>query len=813
MPWNYLSNLLFLSSLVTLLLAWYAWRHRHNQAGFILSVLLGAVAIWLFGYGLELLYDNPAYLKITVIVQYLGVASVPVLYLLFAASYSSYDGWLTRRNIFLLSLLPALFYLSLITNNYHGLFYRAFTAGQVEGFNYIQTEPGIFWTLNLIYAYILILCGFSLFIRMYVSASRAGRTYVTYFIMGSLLPFAANFVYVSGIRPFGFLDLTPIAFMATVIILTIGVFASNLFGTSPLAMEQLFQSIPDPIIVVDRQGHIIAMNPSAQTLNKTAGKEHQDLFNYGKFVPGHLTSAKEDIQLGDRVFSPVIKELIMPGGDSPGSLWVLRDITKRKGIERELMKSEERLRSLVDNLPVGIYRVTPGTEGNILMANPAFLKLFGMQSPDELKAVKMRDLYYDPSDRVKASDRVIREGGYFAAELKLRKMDGSAVYCLDSAKLVCDEDGKALYFDCILEDITERKQAEEALKYRLEFEKLVSAISSNFVNLPPEQLNEGITYALREIGRFFAIDRSYVILFSEDGLTYDNPYEWCAPGVESVQEKNRGFPVDRTPWWVNRLRRREIVHIPDTNLMPPEAAADREDFLSEKIKSILAIPFVWEGKVFGCFGLDSIQQNRSWPDDEISLLSVVAELISEALIRHRNEETIRRLSFHDQLTELYNRHYFVNELNRLEQSREYPISIVSADLDGLKLVNDSLGHTEGDRFLIDCSKALKKSLRGSDVLARVGGDEFAILLPNTPGHECERVIDRIRKNIAAYNSGANVLPISISLGYAVSTGREQSLEDTFRRADARMYEAKVQQGAEARRSITEAIKNWKPKTV
>ncbi|HED23834.1 MAG TPA: PAS domain S-box protein, partial [Firmicutes bacterium] len=112
--------------------------------------------------------------------------------------------------------------------------------------------------------------------------------------------------------------------------------------------------------------------------------------------------------------------------------------------------------------------------------------------------------------------------------------------------------------------------------------------------------------------------------------------------------------------------------------------------------------------------------------------------------RIEHEKRLEYLSLHDQLTGIYNRAFFEAELERLDQSREYPITIISADLDGLKLVNDTLGHDAGDHLLKACAGVLQASLRQSDILSRVGGDEFAAILVRTDRDVGEEVIQRVR---------------------------------------------------------------------
>ncbi len=169
------------------------------------------------------------------------------------------------------------------------------------------------------------------------------------------------------------------------------------------------------------------------------------------------------------------------------------------------------------------------------------------------------------------------------------------------------------------------------------------------------------------------------------------------------------------------------------------------------------------------------------------------------------EEQLRYLSLHDQLTGLYNRTFFETEMDRLENSREYPISVISTDLDGLKLINDTMGHHSGDRLLKAAGDLLHKSLRSSDMLARIGGDEYAALLPNTDHKTSEKIAKRIRNNIARHNSENPDMPISLSLGLATAADNEAPLQAIFKMADDLMYRDKLYSSYSVRNKVVNSL--------
>ena len=180
--------------------------------------------------------------------------------------------------------------------------------------------------------------------------------------------------------------------------------------------------------------------------------------------------------------------------------------------------------------------------------------------------------------------------------------------------------------------------------------------------------------------------------------------------------------------------------------------------------------------------------------DEIGYLAGAMEKMRQSILKR--EEALTHLSLHDQLTGTYNRHYFEQMLQRMDEEQAYPITILIADVDDLKLINDHLGHAAGDAHLMLSAKILKKALRQSDHFCRIGGDEFAVLLPETDQAAGQRVVKRMEEEIHGYNQRLDreSPQLSISLGLATCEG-SGSLEQVMTLADQRMYERKHQQKA------------------
>ena len=163
------------------------------------------------------------------------------------------------------------------------------------------------------------------------------------------------------------------------------------------------------------------------------------------------------------------------------------------------------------------------------------------------------------------------------------------------------------------------------------------------------------------------------------------------------------------------------------------------------------------------------------------------------------EEQLKFLSFHDKLTGLYNRAYFEEELKRLDSDRQLPLSIIIADINGLKLTNDAFGHKEGDLLLCKSARIFENCFRKEDIISRYGGDEFAILLPKTTAQEAASIINRIEKECLKTDS--QKIPISISMGSSTKTTIDKDINEVIQEAEEWMYQKKLIES----RSISSAI--------
>ncbi|MDK2821360.1 MAG: hypothetical protein PWP31_1325 [Clostridia bacterium] len=190
---------------------------------------------------------------------------------------------------------------------------------------------------------------------------------------------------------------------------------------------------------------------------------------------------------------------------------------------------------------------------------------------------------------------------------------------------------------------------------------------------------------------------------------------------------------------------------------------------------------------------------------EIGNERVYLKIVRDITERKLMEKRLRYYYYHDTLTGIYNRAFFEEKMCELEKSQSYPVGILVCDVDGLKLVNDTMGHSAGDKLLVDAAKIIKNSFRQSDFVARIGGDEFAVLLNNTY-QNLEKAYRRIKKAIQRYNLSNPELPISISVGFASTNNRYIKLSEVFKEADNNMYREKLFNGRSSRNAIVKSFK-------
>lgn len=187
-------------------------------------------------------------------------------------------------------------------------------------------------------------------------------------------------------------------------------------------------------------------------------------------------------------------------------------------------------------------------------------------------------------------------------------------------------------------DITEHKELEETLKYQLEVERLISHLSSTFINLPSDEIKEGIDYTLRKTGELFQVDGVYLLHYSSNGDLMDI-YEWNTEGIEPKAQITEAIHLDAMPWLKEKVKALETILFRSLDDLPLEAKREREVFTSFSIESILAVPMISRNRHLGYMGFISVKE-KEWLEKHIAMLRVVAEIISSAIVRQDAERAL-----------------------------------------------------------------------------------------------------------------------------------------------------------------------------
>lgn len=203
------------------------------------------------------------------------------------------------------------------------------------------------------------------------------------------------------------------------------------------------------------------------------------------------------------------------------------------------------------------------------------------------------------------------------------------------------------------------------------------------------------------------------------------------------------------------------------------------------------------GVVHSClFSLDKI---------ELSDVPCWITMMIDISERKKAEEEIFYLSYHDQLTGLYNRRFYEEELKKCDKDTNFPLSVILGDVNGLKLINDSFGHISGDELLKKTAEVIRNGCRKEHLVARIGGDEFVIIMPKTDESEAKRVIDNINK--LASKEKVESVTLSISFGYATKYNEEEKMEAILKKAENNMYRNKLSKSSNFKGTSMDSILN------
>jgi diguanylate cyclase (GGDEF)-like protein/PAS domain S-box-containing protein len=448
-----------------------------------------------------------------------------------------------------------------------------------------------------------------------------------------------------------------------------------------------------------------------------------------------------DVSLG-------ISPIYGAAGEVVGASAIVRDITERMEAEMALQETEQRYRTLVERIPVVTFIDRAGGLGEPLYVSPQVETMLGY-TPQEWTAGRLwrERLHPDDRARILASDeRFEAYGEPVNEEYRLYARDGSVVWVREETVLMRDKGGEPLYVQGIMSDITEQNEAETALKeseqrFRRSFDD--AAVGMALVGID---------------GHWLRVNRSLceIVGYPEEKLV-----------GKTFQSITHPADLEEDLDYVRRL-----------------LAGEMRTYQMEKRYLHKQGHVVW------------VLLSVSLVHDEGGLPLYFVAQMQDVTGRKRMEEQLRRQALHDPLTGLPNRKLFVDRLGHaLERTRRRSgrkAAVLFMDLDGFKVVNDSLGHEAGDLLLVVVTERLRRCVRPEDMLARFGGDEFVVLLEDVGDpSEAIRVAGRITEELSKpFVLDGRGLFTSASIGIALGDARTKTPEDLLRDADTAMYRAK-----------------------
>ena len=501
---------LLASVIVSGLIALYIWYRKPGYISLELSLLMLSITLWTLASAMESIVPDLSSKIIFSIIGYAGIVSIPVLFLLTASRYAQYDEWINRKSVILLSVIPFSTLVIAATNNFHNLLWSNIFMKQGYMGEHAVFERGVYFWIHVSYSYIIILFGVLVLTRAIFKFPRFFSKQTKFLFAASVFPMFVNIAYIISPGFSDWMDITPISFFVSAILISFAIFRYKLLEMIPIATEKIIDNLNDGIMLLDLQNRIIEINAFARQMFE---------INY------------------DQVGRPI------------------DDILKYWPSIITMINSKE------DNLQ------------------------------KELQINKLKKIYI---------------------ELKV--------------SLIYDRKNNIICRMLVFRDVTERRVAEEKLK---------------------------------------------------------------------------------------------------------------------------------------------------------------------------------QMSFHDSLTGLYNRAFFEEEIKRLNKVRQLPISIIVADVNGLKLINDAFGHQLGDELLRVASRILKRCCRSEDIISRWGGDEFIILLPKTPGKQAVDVMERIINECEKIKNFK--IPLSMALGSSTKSNESADIKRVITEAEAKMYKNKMMESKNTHQSFIDSL--------
>ena len=354
---NIYSVVLIICGLVTLYMCVRIFRRYEIVVRWFGFMMLG-IAIWALSYGLELSSTGLDQMLFWIDVEYLGISFIPAFWLLFIVKFIGRDKWLRARNFILVITIPLITLLLVWTNELHHLHYKSVSIDHSGPFPLLNIETGPWYIIHTIYFYTLLAWGVLLLIQKLRKSDPVFKKQNLTILIATFIPWIANITYLIGYRPLGHIDVTPFAFVLTVLLLSIGLVRFRLMDIIPIAREKVLEAMNEGLIVTDNQDRIIDLNREVKTI---LAIENEGIVgkNIEQILPGQAallelirdrTGGTTRIELqkgGAGIFLEFsLKPLFEDQSVYSGLIILIRDITERVNIENKLRLQSEQLLSM-----------------------------------------------------------------------------------------------------------------------------------------------------------------------------------------------------------------------------------------------------------------------------------------------------------------------------------------------------------------------------------------------------------------------------------------------------------------------------------
>ncbi|HDP80787.1 MAG TPA: PAS domain S-box protein [Spirochaetes bacterium] len=568
--------------------------------------------------------------------------------------------------------------------------------------------------------------------------------------------------------------------------------------------RQLVEYANDMIIRTDRRGVINYINSAAERIS---GYGHDEMIGkrYLDFVhPDHRESQKqkhrEQINAGQPTAYyelPLVAKdggefwigqtltIIQENGEVTGYHSIARDITRQKRLERMLKKRERNFRSLIENSMDLITIIA--ADSIILYQSPSSERVLGYQSTALIG--EAMDSFVHPDDinsYMGVFDPADDEGdsAYKPVEYRIRHADGSWKTIESLGKSINDDEGlTAVILNS--RDVTEKKAAEETVHQRnrdlqtinQDLENLYEISRALSKSIELEDILKEVLDAFLCMKRLRLKNKGAILLVNNGRLSVAH-----SVGLpESYTARYTDVIPANSPWIAAFENDTVIQCCPlddDTSGQTPDGELER--------LTNLVIPLTAVHKTVGVICLYSAEA-PALGDKDIKMLSAVGNQIGIAISNAQQFEETRTQSLRDPLTGVPNRRAMESELKqRIEEYHRYDriFSVIMLDIDHFKQYNDTKGHIAGDHLLAKAAELLSGEIRKTDTLYRYGGEEFLVLLIETPSTTAEHVAERLRASVERHTG------VTISLGVATADSKYRTGEDLVAAADRALYRAK-----------------------